>query len=96
MKKHFSNEEIESFMKLHAERYPDAVQRMQFVMQHPFEDNKKNTSRTLREIGETARLLEFFNRYTEVEPDALHYLTREVLGRVADGLRLSAVRNTEN
>ncbi len=86
MGKHFSEQEIDSFLDLYLAKYPDALQRMQFVMQHPFRDNKALIYRNQSEIREISTLLEFFSKYAETGPNAVHHLTRDVLGRVADGL----------
>jgi hypothetical protein len=95
MGKHFSEQEIDSFLDLYLSKYPDALQRMQLVMEHPFRDNKALINRNLSEIREVSTLLEFFNKYAETEPNAIHHLTRDVSGRVADGLGPIGSRRVE-
>ncbi|WP_192177762.1 hypothetical protein [Mesorhizobium amorphae] len=95
MGKHFLEQEIDSLLDIYLEKYQDALQRMRFVMKHPFGDNKELISGNLREIGEVSKLLEFFNNYAETEPNAFHHLARDVFRYVADGLGLIGSRRID-
>ncbi|RUW87204.1 MAG: hypothetical protein E5W64_11930 [Mesorhizobium sp.] len=64
-------------MHLHLTKYPDAVERMHFVMKHPFRDNDEQMSRTRREILDTAKHLAFFHAHAQEIP-------KDRLAKVAD------------
>ncbi|AZO46754.1 MAG: hypothetical protein EOS54_29650 [Mesorhizobium sp.] len=86
MGKHFSDEQIEEFLKAYLARFPDAVERMECVMLNPFEDNDGLMSRNFREIYQVAQSMEFFTAYAKNEPSAIHHLVRDVARRVSAGL----------
>lgn len=95
MGKYFTDEQINKFIKAHLEKFPDAIERMHFVMKHPFRKNDEETSRNFREISETAKTLEFYHEYarnlpeeyTKRVPDPYYYsffhIHRDVITRVA-------------
>lgn len=93
MGKYFTDEQIDAFLKAYVEKYPDAIERMHFVMQHPFRDNDEMMSRTTREIVEIAKEMQFFHEYADQrakklqDPNqystAMHHLDRDVSRRVA-------------
>ncbi|RWE12440.1 MAG: hypothetical protein EOS61_14955 [Mesorhizobium sp.] len=86
MGKHFSDEQIEEFLKAYLARFPDAMDRMEYPMLHPFDDNDELMSRSFREIYQVAQSMEFFTAYAKHEPSAIHHLIRDVAKRVSAGL----------
>lgn len=63
MGKYFTDEQIDVFLMAYLERYPDAIERMHFVMKHPFRDNDLLISRSWDEIVEIAMSMDFFHEY---------------------------------
>ncbi|AZO29652.1 hypothetical protein [Mesorhizobium sp. M1B.F.Ca.ET.045.04.1.1] len=64
----FSDSQLKEFMRLHLTKYPDAIERMHFVMKHPFRDNDEQISRNTREILDTAQHLAFFHAHAQRMP----------------------------
>jgi len=64
----FSDAQIKEFMRLHLTKYPDAVERMHFVMKHPFRDNHDEIYRNRREMRDTAKQLAFFHAHAKAIP----------------------------
>lgn len=75
--KYFTDDQVNEFLRIHLERYPDAIQRMHFVMRHPYRNNDERTSQNIREVNSTAKSLEFYHDYARNLPE-------EYIKRVAD------------
>ncbi len=59
---------MESLLAEYLKEHPDALERMHFVMQHPFRDNDEAMSRTRREFRRVAERMEFFQEYIARNP----------------------------
>jgi hypothetical protein len=92
----FTDEQIDAFLEAYVGKYSAAIERMHFVMRHPFRDNDEQITRGAREISEIAQTLEFFKDYADREPSALHHLRRDVARRVAGMLGPIGTYKTED
>ncbi|AZO02014.1 MULTISPECIES: hypothetical protein [unclassified Mesorhizobium] len=87
MGKHFSDEQIDEFLDAYLARFPDAIERMEYVMLHPFDENDELMSRNFREMQQVAQTMEFFvAACAKHGPTAIHHLIRDVANRVSAGL----------
>ena len=96
MGKYFSEEQIDEFLRAYTTKYPDAIDRMHFVMKHPFRDHDEENARKWRELLEVAPTLSFFSEYNESltkgDPnrrskfEAYYHLSHDITQRVADML----------
>jgi plasmid stabilization system protein ParE len=98
MGKYFTDSEIDAFLKAYLEKYPDAIARMHFVMNHPFRDNDEQMARYAREVRQIADSLSFFHEYSNSLPEGLlkevpdryyhayYHLQHDVTRRVAEML----------
>lgn len=85
MEKFYTDDQIDKFIKAYVEKYPDAIDRMKFIMLHPFRDNNDRISKISREINEIASSVDFL-KIDSLDNDAIHLLKRDVAARVAQML----------
>lgn len=64
----FSEQDIESLLSEYLKEHPDAVERMHFVMQHPYRDNYEIMDRNTREFRRVAERMAFFQEYIARNP----------------------------
>ncbi|KQT02900.1 hypothetical protein ASG42_25825 [Rhizobium sp. Leaf391] len=64
----FTKDQIESLLAEYVREYPDAIERMHFVMRHPFRDTDDISSRSLSEIKIIAKRMKFFQDFIEKNP----------------------------
>lgn len=68
MGKTFTDQQIESLLAEYTKEYPDAVERMHFVMLHPYRENSASIARSAWEITMVAKRMKFFQHYVDNNP----------------------------
>ena len=68
MGKYFTEDQENEFLRIHRERYPDAVERIHFVMRHPFRNHDEATRKIWHELRQTAETIDFYSEYAATRP----------------------------
>ena len=84
MGRYFTDEVIDEIIKKWEETYPGAIERAQDVMKHPYRDNDKAVTRSLREFYNVLDAIPFRVEYSKHNPDFDREMSTDVFKRMSD------------
>lgn len=86
LKNAYPDADIERLIKRLEEVFPGSIERMHFVMRHPFRDNDKSMAQSRRDLIQVAKETEPFKSTLANDASQLLIISQQVASRVADML----------
>lgn len=78
IERYFTDEQIDEFLAAYLKRYPDALDRILYVMRNPFEDHKEQIARSRQEMLQIAQTLDFYIEFEKINDRAFFLISREL------------------